>query len=173
MGFKMDHSEWRRLARLPARRRAELFDQYRNQKTSKGILTCLSREERKCVESETIGFPIFFEEGGRLVFYDEDCYPYLLREIAYPPPFLFAKGDFSLLTKDLITVIGAHQMRPYGKAVARFFTRGLMKSKFGVLTGTLNGRNCFENVSWTRWPRSVCISVRASLHFPEKQSVFA
>ncbi|MHC5251730.1 DNA-processing protein DprA [Listeria kieliensis] len=139
MNFKMNHSEWYELVALSARRRAELFAQFRNQHTDKKVLKFLSNEERKKIKSKALSFQTFFEEGGKMIFYDEDSYPCLLREIAFPPPFLFAKGNFSLLEKDLITVVGTHQMRPYGKAIARFFTSGLVKSKFGVLTGTLNG----------------------------------
>ncbi|MBC1520782.1 DNA-processing protein DprA [Listeria aquatica] len=139
MNFKMNHAEWGELASLPARRRAELFARYRAHQSKKEISTLLSSEERKWIKRNSTDFQAFFEEGGRIIFYDDDDYPRLLREIAFTPPLLFGKGNFSLLEKELITVIGTHQMRPYGKAVTRFFTNGLMKSKFGVLTGTLNG----------------------------------
>ncbi len=71
------------------------------------VLNKSSEDFRKKLEKDRIKiFP----------FWSED-YPYLLKQTTDYPPFLFLKGDISLLSKNMVTVVGSRKMDSYGDRV--------------------------------------------------------
>ena len=81
--------------------------------TAIGIITGqtfdLAREETERCEKNEVD----------LVFIEDADYPRLLREIFYPPDFIYVKGDRSLLRREMVSIVGSRRATPYGgKALA-------------------------------------------------------
>ncbi len=75
--------------------------------------------------------------GIKILFKEEKEFPETLKKISSPPPFLYIKGDLKKIP--LIAVIGARKATPYGKEVAEFITKGLVKNGIGIVSGLARG----------------------------------
>src|SRR3984885_8262084 len=65
------------------------------------------------------------EAGCRLVSWDDSLYPRRLREIYDPPPLLYVRGNTELLSRHLISIVGARRPTPYGNQMAERLGRDL------------------------------------------------
>ncbi len=76
-----------------------------------------------------------------IIFLDiEDAsYPKSLREIGDPPPFLYARGDISILSQPCIAVVGTRDMTDYGKRVAEDFTAQFVRGGLVTVSGLAEG----------------------------------
>ena len=66
-------------------------------------------------------------------------YPKLLKEIFYPPPVLFYKGNQILKSDYLLAIVGTRKCSAYGKDVARYISRQLSKIGITIVSGMASG----------------------------------
>ncbi len=77
--------------------------------------------------------------GVRLVSIEDEEYPPLLREIGDPPVFLSGRGDWSLLCRPLIALVGTRAMTSYGRRVVEAFVPPLARAGFVTVSGLALG----------------------------------
>ncbi|MDK2886492.1 MAG: processing protein [Thermosipho sp. (in: thermotogales)] len=77
------------------------------------------------------------KEFNLVTYWDKD-YPKNLKNLWNPPLFLFYKGNFSLLHKKSLAVVGARKITDYGKKATKFFVAGL-KQHFVIVSGMALG----------------------------------
>ncbi len=70
---------------------------------------------------------------------DDPQYPALLKEIAVPPPILFAIGDLSLLSKPQIAIVGSRNPSTQGKQSAFDFSASLASAGLCITSGLALG----------------------------------
>lgn len=70
-----------------------------------------------------------------LITLDSSDYPQLLKEISAPPPYLYCKGDISLLNSNIISVVGARKCSKYSEEFTRKLSADLAASGFTVVSG--------------------------------------
>src|SRR6202795_1630656 len=63
--------------------------------------------------------------GCRLLTWDEPEYPARLKEIYDPPPLLYVRGNIELLSRHMISIVGARRPTPYGNQMAEKLARDL------------------------------------------------
>ena len=66
-------------------------------------------------------------------------YPVYLKEIFAPPPVIFVKGDFSVLQRDSIAVVGTRVPTEYGKTVARSLGSDIARKGLVIVSGMAKG----------------------------------
>ncbi len=76
-------------------------------------------------------------EGVRPVFYDDEDYPSLLKEIADPPAILYFKGQ--LIEQTAIAIVGSRKASLYGRSVAQKLARELSEAGLVVVSGLALG----------------------------------
>ena len=74
-----------------------------------------------------------------LVFWADDAFPSLLREIPDPPLFLYCKGDTSLLSNPSIGVVGSRNCSADGIATTEGLSRTLSASGVTTVSGLARG----------------------------------
>lgn len=79
------------------------------------------------------------ELGVEIISFKENSYPYLLKEIYDFPLILFCKGDVSLLSKKMITIVGTREMSSYGKWSVEYILGGLKSADIVVVSGLARG----------------------------------
>jgi len=77
--------------------------------------------------------------GNRLICYDDDAYPDLLRQIADFPLLLYACGDAELLRGPQVAIVGSRLCTPGGARTAFEFAAGLAAAGLGVTSGLALG----------------------------------
>ena len=77
--------------------------------------------------------------GAKPLFLGTAPYPTLLAETSDAPPFLWAMGDFSLLDKPAIALVGARNASSLGVRTARLFAQDLGAAGFVVVSGLARG----------------------------------
>lgn len=78
--------------------------------------------------------------GVKFITYINEEYPEELRNIAYPPPYLFVRGNIKLLKHPLkATIVGSREATPYGMEVAGNFGHELAANKICVVSGGARG----------------------------------
>ncbi|ALI33350.1 DNA processing protein DprA [Weissella cibaria] len=69
----------------------------------------------------------------------DDAYPELLREIAQPPLCLFFQGDFALVNRPCVAIVGARELTPYGQQVLATWLPHLVGTKLVTVSGLARG----------------------------------
>ncbi len=77
--------------------------------------------------------------GCRLLTWDEPEYPARLREIYDPPPLLYVLGKVELLSKHVISVVGARRPTPYGNQMAERLSKDLADRGLVIASGLARG----------------------------------
>jgi DNA processing protein len=77
--------------------------------------------------------------GGRVLIFDDEEYPALLRHIPEPPPVLFALGDLSLLERPAVAIVGSRDHTPYGGEVGRAVAWAAASAGLAVVSGMARG----------------------------------
>jgi DNA processing protein len=77
--------------------------------------------------------------GCRLLTWDEPEYPRRLREIYDPPTLLYVRGNVELLSRHLISIVGARRPTPYGNQMAEKLGRDLADRGLVITSGLARG----------------------------------
>lgn len=77
--------------------------------------------------------------GARLIFFHDPDYPERLADLPDAPPFLWAKGDISLLNRPTIAVVGARNASSLGMRMARRLSKELAENGYGIVSGLARG----------------------------------
>jgi DNA processing protein len=75
----------------------------------------------------------------RLVTYESDGYPRLLREIGDPPLVLYVRGDVSVLSQHAVAVVGTRRPTAYGSSVAHRLACDLAQRQLVIVSGMARG----------------------------------
>lgn len=79
------------------------------------------------------------DTNRHLVTFKDPRYPLLLREIADPPPLIFAQGDISLLTRWQLAVVGSRNPSSSGRDLAYDFSHYLSQGELVITSGLATG----------------------------------
>jgi DNA processing protein len=77
--------------------------------------------------------------GCRLLTWDEPEYPARLKEIYDPPPLLYVRGNIELLSRHMISIVGARRPTPYGNQMAERISRDLADRGLVISSGLARG----------------------------------
>lgn len=77
--------------------------------------------------------------GIRVVFYNDDGYPAMLKDIEKPPAMLYYIGDISLCSENSVAVVGSRHATSYGADVAEYFVRDFVSADLTVISGMAEG----------------------------------
>src|ERR1700722_6694996 len=77
--------------------------------------------------------------GCKLLTWDEPEYPARLREIYDPPPLLYVLGNVELLSRHLISIVGARRPTPYGNQMAERLAKDLADRGLVITSGLARG----------------------------------
>jgi len=103
-----------------------LFDEYENKSKNSDKISSLM----KCLD----------KNNSFILDISNKKYPELLREIYFPPPLLFCKGEKILKENRLkIALVGTRNCSDYGKEAAAYISRELSKIGFTVASGMALG----------------------------------
>jgi DNA processing protein len=97
--------------------------------------------------------------GISLVTWDEPHYPRLLSEIYDPPPLLYVRGNMELLSRHLISVVGARRPTPYGNQMAERLARDLAARGLVVVSGLARGIDACAHRGALSTPAGTTIAV--------------
>ena len=76
--------------------------------------------------------------GASVVTIADDCYPALLRQVPYPPPFLYVYGSLSASSR-AVALVGSRSPSGYGLDVSRRMARDLAAAGVTVVSGGARG----------------------------------
>ena len=79
------------------------------------------------------------KEGARILFYQEDEYPKLLKQLSDSTPILYAKGQISIFNKKALAIVGTRNASLNGKALARKIAFDLAEAGYNVVSGLAHG----------------------------------
>ena len=79
------------------------------------------------------------DAGARIVRFNDPDYPFRLRMIADPPPFLYVKGELRAAEEKAIAVVGSRSLSEYGRRVARDLCCDLASLGFTIVSGMARG----------------------------------
>lgn len=77
--------------------------------------------------------------GGRFITAQDRLYPKLLREIDDAPPVLAVAGDLDLLSKDMVSIVGARNASINGKKFTQKIAETLGRQGYAVSSGLARG----------------------------------
>ncbi|MCR8827580.1 DNA-processing protein DprA [Photobacterium sp. TY 1-4] len=77
--------------------------------------------------------------GATLVSQTSPLYPATLRDLSDAPPFLWAIGDLSVLTRPMISIVGARNASSLGTRMAKSLARDLGAEGFVIVSGLARG----------------------------------
>ena len=79
------------------------------------------------------------QPGQRLLTLADAAYPPLLLETPDPPSILYVRGNFGLLQKPGIAIVGSRNPTPQGMQTAETFARALAAKGLGIVSGLALG----------------------------------
>ncbi len=80
------------------------------------------------------------KKGYTFITYTDEAYPVELRDIAYPPPYLFVRGNAELLKHPLkVCIAGSREATVYGMNVAANFAHELAENNACIVSGGARG----------------------------------
>lgn len=86
-------------------------------------------------------------------------YSRLLREIPYPPPVLFARGDISLLASPQLAIVGSRQASGDGRQYARRFAYEMAELGYTITSGLALGIDTHAHEGALSYPEGKTIAV--------------
>lgn len=75
----------------------------------------------------------------QMITYEDQRYPYLLKQIYDPPLVLFARGNLALLKKDAVAMVGCRMCSMYGKRIAFQIAGDLTRQGYVIISGMAKG----------------------------------
>jgi len=79
------------------------------------------------------------QPDNHLLRLDDPRYPYLVRQIPYPPPLLFVHGDLSCLRAPQLAIVGTRNPTPLGRETAHRFAAHLAEAGLVITSGLAFG----------------------------------
>ncbi|MFA6523094.1 MAG: DNA-processing protein DprA [Candidatus Peribacteraceae bacterium] len=79
------------------------------------------------------------ERGITFLEISDPSYPARLKEIGDPPPFLYTRGDISILDRPCVGMVGTRQMSPYGRLVTDAFVAPFVSAGVVTVSGLAEG----------------------------------
>ncbi|MCP9329946.1 DNA protecting protein DprA [Lactobacillus kefiranofaciens] len=79
-----------------------------------------------------------YQQSEVISFFDDE-YPEKLRQMYRPPLVLFARGDLSLLQKEIITIVGSRYPTNYSKNVINRLVPNLLEQNYVIASGLAKG----------------------------------
>jgi len=79
------------------------------------------------------------DQGISLLTLDSPDYPHLLKDIDYPPPVLYVRGELLSADDWAVAIVGTRHATTYGKEVARQMAAGLAENGITVVSGLALG----------------------------------
>ena len=73
-------------------------------------------------------------------------YPQGLIKVKKPPKILYATGNFSLLQKNKIAIVGTRKNTEYGKKIALNFAKTLSNQGYTIVSGLANGIDSYAHM---------------------------
>jgi DNA processing protein len=75
----------------------------------------------------------------RVLTFESESYPPLLKQIADPPLVLYVKGDVDVLSRYAVALVGTRRPTAYGSAVAQRLARELAQRQLVIVSGMARG----------------------------------
>jgi len=72
-------------------------------------------------------------------------YPEKLKNIYDPPVVLFTKGNYDILNKNIISIVGCRECSDYGRTVSYFFSKELSKNNIVIASGLAKGIDTYAH----------------------------
>lgn len=83
--------------------------------------------------------------GIKIILFEDEEFPQLLRQINDPPFLLFCRGNYNLLQQNCISVVGTRKITPNGKNVTRKFSYDACLDKKNIVSGLAIGVDSFAH----------------------------
>jgi DNA processing protein len=83
-------------------------------------------------------YELNIKNNSKIVTIFDDAYPYLLKQIDSPPPFLSVKGSVDILNTKIIGMVGAREASFSGLNIAKLLTEKI-PTKFTTISGLARG----------------------------------
>ncbi len=100
-------------------------------------------------------------EGWGVLFYDEEGYPQLLREISHPPILIFVKGRIEC---PCFAVVGTRRASGYGRSIAYDFSRKIASSGITVVSGLAYGIDTKAHLGALEAGRTIAVLGSGAFH---------
>lgn len=114
--------------------------------------------------------------GAELITFMDEDYPEELRSLAYPPPYLFLRGNKELLKFPVkVTIVGSREATPYGIDVALTFAHELSANDVVVVSGGARGVDTAALKGALRTDTGVIAVIGTGINVcypPENESLF-
>lgn len=79
------------------------------------------------------------ESGVKVLTWESDDYPELLREIPAAPPLIFVRGSLEPVDRWSVAVVGTRRLTAYGRQITRDLVAGLARNGITVVSGLARG----------------------------------
>ncbi len=101
-------------------------------------------------------------KGIRVITWDDDDYPSILRQIDQPPPVLYFKGEYLPEDELAVAVVGTRRVSAYGKQVAEELAAFLARNRVTVVSGLARGTDAVAHQSaiTSRGTHACCVRMR-------------
>lgn len=84
--------------------------------------------------------------GIKVITWQDNDYPFLLKQIRNPPPLLYVQGDFSFSESiPVISIVGSRHATPYGRRVALELAEALTGAGVIVVSGLARGIDAYAH----------------------------
>ncbi|UCD15781.1 MAG: DNA-processing protein DprA [Candidatus Omnitrophota bacterium] len=104
--------------------------------TAKNIAQITNLRKSKVLDKELL---LIEKEKIDIIDIFDESYPPLLKEISYPPPVLYLKGEKSVFKKPLFAIVGTRTPTLYGISTAARFSYELSASGLVIVSGLARG----------------------------------
>lgn len=85
------------------------------------------------------------ENNIKTISINSKYYPESLKKIYDPPKVIYVKGNYKILNKTSISIIGCRDATDYGKKAAKYFSYWLSKNKINIVSGLAKGIDSFAH----------------------------
>ena len=86
------------------------------------------------------------ENNIKTISINSKYYPENLRKIYDPPKVIYVKGNYKILNKMSISIIGCRDATDYGKKAAKYFSYWLSKRGINIVSGLSKGIDSFAHI---------------------------
>ena len=88
--------------------------------------------------------------GIRVLIWEDEDYPRLLREISQPPPVLYYRGEILPEDELAVAVVGTRRVSAYGRQVAENLAGALARNQVSVVSGLARGTDAIAHQATLR-----------------------